>query len=90
MVAAMLNGGEAGKVATGLLENAESALALMGTACEAIKKRRWDEAEGTLKKLQTFVNQLRVEIGDQDFRIQQARRNDGMTDGGRRIENCGC
>ena len=30
MVAAMLDGGEAGKVATGLLENAESALALMG------------------------------------------------------------
>jgi len=80
MVAAMLNGGEAGKVATGLLENAESALALMGTACEAIKKRRWDEAEGTLKKLQTFVNQLRVEIRDQDFPMNPAGSLDaGMT-----------
>ena len=76
----MLNGGEAGKVATGLLENAESALALMGTACEAIKKRRWDEAEGTLKKLQTFVNQLRVEIRDQDFPMNPAGSPDaGMT-----------
>ena len=80
MVAAMLNGGEAGKEATGLLENAESAHALMGTAYEAIKKRRWDEAEGTLKKLQTFVNQLRVEIRDQDFPMNPAGSPDaGMT-----------
>jgi len=76
----MLNGGEVGKVATGLLENAESALALMGTACEAIKKRRWDEAEGTLKKLHTSVNQLRVEIRDQDFPMNPAGSPDaGMT-----------
>ena len=55
-----------------LLVNAEGALALMSKACEAVKNHRWEEAEGTLKKLQTFVHHLRVEIRDQGFPMNPA------------------
>jgi hypothetical protein len=66
MVGAVLNGSEPGKVeTTELLEKAESAFALMDTACEAVKEHRWDEAEEMLKRMQSMVHQLRVDVRDE-------------------------
>ena len=48
-----------------ILKNAEGAFALMGMACEAVKDRRWDEAEEILKKMQSMVHQLRVDVRDE-------------------------
>jgi hypothetical protein len=58
----VLNGFETTQL---VLENAESAFALMGTACEAVKGRRWDEAEEMLKRMQSMVHQLRVDVRDE-------------------------
>ena len=63
----MLNGNRPGKFETSelVLKNAESAFALMGTACEAVKGHRWDEAEEMLKRMQSMVHQLRVDVRDE-------------------------
>jgi hypothetical protein len=65
----VLNGNKIGEDATGaaVAQHAETALALMGTACGAIKERRWDEAEEMLKALQSMVHQLRVDVRDKRF-----------------------
>jgi len=66
MAAAVLNCEEPGKVETAeVLKNAESAIALMSTVCEAIKKHRWDEAEELLQRMQSMVHQLRVDVRDE-------------------------
>ena len=44
-----------------MLKNAESAFALMDTACEAVKRHCWDEAEEMLRRVQSMVHQLRVD-----------------------------
>ena len=63
----MLNGKNPGKVETNelMLKNAEGAFALMGTACEAVKECRWDEAEEMLRRVQSMVHQLRVDVRDE-------------------------
>ena len=67
METAVLNGNNPGKVETTeqMLKNAESAFALMGTACEAVKGHCWDEAEEMLRRIQSMVHQLRVDVRDE-------------------------
>ena len=67
----MLNGTESGKVEIAeLLKNAERAFGLMGTACEAINGHRWDEAEEMLKRIQSMVHQLRVDVRDERLPLE--------------------
>ena len=74
----MLDGNESVKVeTTELLQNAERAFGLMGTACEAVKGHRWDEAEEILKRLQSMVHQLRVDVRDE--RLVSEYRKGRMT-----------
>jgi len=79
----MLDGNESVKVeTTELLQNAERAFGLMGTACEAVKGHRWDEAEEMLKRLQSMVHQLRVDVRDERLGVgipegQDDSRRDG-------------
>ena len=72
MEATVLNGNNPGKVETTeqMLKNAESAFALMGTACEAVKECRWDEAEEMLKRIQSMVHQLRVYVRDERLPLE--------------------
>jgi hypothetical protein len=64
METAVLNGNEPGKVETSelVLKSAESAIALMGTACKAVQELRWNEADEILRRIQSIVHQLRVEV----------------------------
>ena len=85
MAAAVLNCEEPGKVETAeVLKNAESAIALMSTVCEAIKKHRWDEAEELLQRMQSMVHQLRVDVRDERLRVGiPERQDDSRRDGSR-------
>jgi hypothetical protein len=69
METAVLNGNKPSNVETTeqMLKNAESAFALMDTACEAVKGRCWDEAEEMLRRVQCMVHQLRVDVRDERF-----------------------
>jgi hypothetical protein len=67
METAKLSGNKIGELETSelVLHNAESAVDLMCSACKAVKERRWNEAEETLKRIQSMVNQLRVDVRDE-------------------------
>jgi hypothetical protein len=69
MEAQLLNGYKIGEDETpgAVVKNAETAFALMGTACGAVKERRWDEAEAMLRTIQSMVHQLRVDVRDERF-----------------------
>jgi len=84
----MLNGNKSGKVEiTALLKDAERAFGLMGTACEAINGHRWDEAEEMLKRIQSMVHQLRVDVRDERLPLEPLgigipeRQDDSRRDG---------
>jgi len=72
METAVLNGNRPAKIETTeqMLKNAESAFALMGTACEAVKERRWDEVEEMLRRIQSMVHQLRVDVRDERLPLE--------------------
>lgn len=79
----MINGNKTVQAeTTELLKNAECAFDLMGTACEAINGHRWDEAEELLKRIQSMVHQLRVDVRDERLGVgipegQDDSRRDG-------------
>jgi NifU-like protein involved in Fe-S cluster formation len=43
----------------------------MGTACEAVKGHRWEEAEEMLKRIQSMVHQLRVHVRDESLPLER-------------------
>jgi hypothetical protein len=63
----LLNGYKIGEDETSeaLVKNAETAFALMGSACSAVQERHWDEAEAMLRTIQSMVHQLRVDVRDE-------------------------
>jgi hypothetical protein len=66
METAKLNGNKIGEFETSAaLHNAESAVELMCSTCKAVKERRWNEAEEMLKRIQSMVHQLRVDVRDE-------------------------
>jgi hypothetical protein len=67
METAMLDGNKTETVETSelVLRNAESAFALMGTVCNAVKEHRWNEVEEMLRSIQWMVHQLRVDVRDE-------------------------
>ena len=87
----MLNGNESGKVeTTELLKNAEHAADLMCSACKAVKDRRWNEAEELLKRIQSMVHQLRVDVRDERHGVGiPEEQDDSRRDGSRGVESCG-
>jgi hypothetical protein len=90
METAVLDGIRPGKVETTeqMLKDAEGAFALMGTACEAVKGHRWDEAEEMLRRIQGIVHQLRVDVRDERLPLEPLgigtpeRSDDSRRDGG--------
>jgi hypothetical protein len=91
METAVLSGDKTGGVETSevLLQNAERAFALMGTACNAVKDRRWNEAEEMLKNIQSLVQQLRIGVRDERLPVNPPDmrppewQDDARKDGGR-------
>jgi hypothetical protein len=71
METAVLSGNNPGEGETSevLLETAERAFALMATACNAVKERRWNEVEEMLRSVQNLVQQLRIGVRDERLPI---------------------